>query len=190
MSDYFQLFREHIKTIHHQLENSGVFKRVSSVGVQLNDVEAFLNILFRFYSHADVALCNSPFHLQGLYQPRAALLETDLAYFGPIKDVPFVAPELVIKDKASWLGYVYAIEGSAAGGRYLIRHLKHQFPAFMKNKEFSFFQVIGSNYETHWPYVLTHIKAGLQNESDFQSASHSVTSMFEYLMSQSNLRNM
>jgi len=34
MSDYFQLFREHIKTIHHQLENTGVFKRVSSVGVQ------------------------------------------------------------------------------------------------------------------------------------------------------------
>lgn len=180
MSKNLELFRQGLKPAHAALEMEPPFQAVAGHDVTLSDIKRFMLILHHFYLAADQQLLQSPYAFTGLYQPRAALLAADIQSFHGHDDAltevtDFQMP--AIQNQAQWLGIVYTIEGSAAGIRYLSRHLQHKFKTELSGC-LSFFTTITANYDTHWPKVLNAFNKTITDPSTLQEATNAAISVF------------
>lgn len=183
MSKSLETFRHGLKKAHADLELEPPFRAVSGHDVTMADVKTFLSILHQYYQVADDNILNSPFAIDGLYQRRALLLAEDIKAIG---DEPVFtdACELAmpaITSQAQWLGAVYTIEGSAAGGRYLLRHLQHQLQESLGACT-SFFTAISASYDTHWPKVIAAFNDKVNTDVDVEQAIASAVAVFHDLV--------
>jgi heme oxygenase len=180
MSKNLALFRQGLKPAHAALEMEPAFRAVAGHDVTLPDIQRFMSILHHFYQVADQQLLQSPYALAGLYQPRAALLVADIQSFHDRDDGLLAATNFqmpAIQNQAQWLGIVYTIEGSAAGIRYLLRHLQHKFEAELSGC-LLFFTTISANHDAHWPKVLNAFDETIITASALQDATNAAISVF------------
>ncbi|BBG88632.1 MULTISPECIES: biliverdin-producing heme oxygenase [Aeromonas] len=183
MSNNLEQFRQGLKKAHADLEMEPPFRAVSGHTVTMADVKNFLSILHRFYQAADNHIIHSPFAIDGLYQRRADLLAEDIKNIGgePVFTGACDVAMPAIDSEAQWLGVVYTIEGSAAGGRYLLRHLRHQLQENLGACT-SFFTTISASYETHWPKVIAAFNEKVNTDSDVEHAISAGVSVFDDLV--------
>lgn len=182
MSKNLETFRQGLKKAHADLELEPPFRAVSGHDVTMADVKTFLSILHQYYQVADNNILNSPFAIDGLYQRRADLLAEDIKGIGdePVFTKACDVAMPAITSQAQWLGVVYTIEGSAAGGRYLLRHLQHKLQENLGACT-SFFTTISASYDTHWPKVIAAFTEKVNTDADVERAIASAVSVFDEL---------
>ncbi|MCB1175619.1 MAG: biliverdin-producing heme oxygenase [Leptospiraceae bacterium] len=111
---------------HRVLEREPAFAVLLSPRVTLSDYTVYLRLMHSFISAVEERLQEQlqawP-HLQGLYRPRQALLQAELASLGcsaeSAADLDFIWI-----DEFSCLGLIYSLEGSANGGAALYGNLQ------------------------------------------------------------------
>jgi heme oxygenase len=181
MTDPLAGLRAQTQSLHRQLESAPIFSRLQQPDVGVADVVRAFHVFHAFYDGLEPVLLprlvDSPW--AGLYRPRRGVLARDLANLGaPLP--PAMPIDLPVAD-AALLGIVYAVEGSALGGRWLQRHLAERLGGDFAHR-LSYFSAMADGIETHWPQVLSSLRRVLADAEQAAAATDGAMRVFNALL--------
>ena len=171
--------RSGTRDLHRSLEAMPVFMRLMSNNVTLEDYERALLSLQITYSNLEPRLITAlkKWAPDYPYIPRLPLLQRDLVQLG-IHDLPLCEVDTWDElDKASPLGALYVIDGSARGGKLLLRHLESRLGSVI-TEAMAFYGLNGKLESHNWAEIQVFLHENLITPSDIDLAVLSAQQVF------------
>jgi heme oxygenase len=109
------------------------------------------------------------------YESRSTLIEADLCRSRSIGDPPcrsrFIGD--TARDSAAYWGELYVVEGSALGGRVIVRRLRELYPHLPHR-----YYAVGENAPASWRRFQSLLDHALPDEASQEAAVHAAQRMF------------
>lgn len=182
MNDLFERLRTRVLAAHRQLDHSPAVRRIVAPSVTLDDLTWLLHIQCAFYLGLEARLQQhglAQHSFAPLYQPRATLLAADLQRLAH-RPPPAAAIDDFPDSPQGLLGVIYAVEGSALGGRLIDRRLHERLGSALAG-QVAFFSHYAHNVDAHWKAVQDALRSALLDTHDVEQAALGAEAVFHTL---------
>jgi heme oxygenase len=134
-----KLLKEQTKSLHYELDQTSVMRRVMAADVKLTDYQLFLLLHHSVYSVIQQDLAALYATLGWEYSDRVTLLESDIAHLCEnrgLKGMTLGIENSLTLSIPQCLGTVYVLEGARHGNRFILEHLQRSLQISVAESSF------------------------------------------------------